>query len=1495
MSIWAQIGDDQVTSIPPGILPGVPGQSPPTLDVYAKFMFCEDPLPTGTYVNFIVGKNTGSRTAIEKATTVQDITNFIVPIEGVEFFDGPWPVDNLFVRQGEFLVQTPVAKASLKPVPASLAGTTITVVAYCSYDALGTIKDRFAADSVDIAISGGTGMFLDALERYDPLMNVWEVKAPMPTGRTGPFCGTIGGKIYAVGGYNGSFLSTCEEYDTLTDTWTVKKPMTVERGFGCTAVVGSTLYCIGGYNYGSGRASTVVEKYTPGTDTWASFASLPFPLAFATVQVVGPEIYLFYGTSSFDENENPTGGNGCILRCDVSAITPAWVPVPALYTGAPETTLSANVAIGAFVLPVTSTAGFSSGAVMVGSDTLLYSSAQNGTIVLLSKTTNSYLSGTATAVRHVSLPRKKFAPNSWYDGVSTIGIFNGYDPDAKKPSPSVESYNISTNVSTILSTSPILPRFSAGQAEIAGSLWIVCGSGEKADYLDQVEKVVVSTGTFTGGYAKAITCRTNIGMCADSSYAYAIGGQGNNHANGWLRIDVNVNPDQVRANGKETASVTVTATLPDGDSVPDISPSTGNPIQVKVRGLLFVSKPNDIATTTAPTDASSKPPAAAISILPVLFSSNEIGLMGGQAATMILPRSEDPINEVQNLANYAKANETVLDQNDLKNPPSVLSGLSFQAGESRSLYDIAIEITVDDPFYFGTTDDNATVSGTPTKNLSSGNFSFSPQGSDQGKSGKVSFYSDIASIPDVQIETSEPVNASAATAALNSIQEEIPFGASPLYDAMLLGASARNGTTTSNMMSAASDNENNGSASTAQKVADSLNDVSGVYQFPAFVTTFVVTEPVSLAARKERTDVADLELISSSTGGNSFTIERHDYINWVVNKIKTSAPSSIGSGSITMTHDIDGSLYGFSFTVGEMLPGNTAIMTIETSIDGYNWDDLGIALQADTGTYPGDIISTYVLPTPTVIKKLRYKITLASETFQTPILKSVELTYIKPNEQYLFTYPQTVGGQVSELAAVTNERLPSGGKAAVGVSHGASLEFDRDYATSGQRSVSERGTIRVIDRSIAPVIGDNVFRETLTTENQLVYVAPSGTWAQDAILTVFLNDKEVLSENYVAYPEEGKIAFAKRLAYDDSVAIEVQNPATFRVGVKVTNPALLYGVLDSFAFMWGETEREGVLKPNLPPKALNLFISPSPVMPGGPLTANYTFYDPDGDDEDLSKTQITWFRNSAPVPELANKKTVSNTDIVARRSDGGGAFGIAKGQQWFFTVRPSDGKSFGSLATSATITVANQLPVATNAYLVSSNQNDPNLFTSSDAITAKFTYADPDGDSQQGTIYTFFVNGVEAKTGTQNSVGGDETDSAGNKILGAGKTVFATVVPFDGTAYGIPVTTGTITITPTPPTVSNVSILPIAPSPASRLTLSYTYNSVDGSADQSTIAWFKNGIRQSSLDNFKIVGAIGQGQASVLYPGDIWYAIVTPFDGSATGNAAQSNSVRIQF
>ncbi len=104
---------------------------------------------------------------------------------------------------------------------------------------------------------------------------------------------------------------------------------------------------------------------------------------------------------------------------------------------------------------------------------------------------------------------------------------------------------------------------------------------------------------------------------------------------------------------------------------------------------------------------------------------------------------------------------------------------------------------------------------------------------------------------------------------------------------------------------------------------------------------------------------------------------------------------------------------------------------------------------------------------------------------------------------------------------------------------------------------------------------------------------------------------------------------------------------------------------------------------NEPPVAFNLSVKPSLPLTTNDLIGSYDYYDPDGDPE--NGTQIIWYKDGVPQAKLINVLIVPSSFTI-------------KGQTWYFIVKPKDGKLFGDLQTSPSVTIQNSPPTIDSYY-----------------------------------------------------------------------------------------------------------------------------------------------------------------------------------------------------
>jgi len=120
------------------------------------------------------------------------------------------------------------------------------------------------------------------VEQYDPGLNSWSSKRPIPTPRWKLASGAVNGIIYAIGG--GSTGNQCgatgtvEAYDPLTDSWSAKGSMPTPRWGAASAAINNLIYVVGGSLACPQiivNPSTALEVYDPATDIWAAQMQMP--------------------------------------------------------------------------------------------------------------------------------------------------------------------------------------------------------------------------------------------------------------------------------------------------------------------------------------------------------------------------------------------------------------------------------------------------------------------------------------------------------------------------------------------------------------------------------------------------------------------------------------------------------------------------------------------------------------------------------------------------------------------------------------------------------------------------------------------------------------------------------------------------------------------------------------------------------------------------------------------------------------------------------------------------------------------------------------------------------------------------------------------------------------------------------------------------------------------------------------------------------------------
>jgi len=270
---------------------------------------------------------------------------------------------------------------------------------------------------------------------------------------------------------------------------------------------------------------------------------------------------------------------------------------------------------------------------------------------------------------------------------------------------------------------------------------------------------------------------------------------------------------------------------------------------------------------------------------------------------------------------------------------------------------------------------------------------------------------------------------------------------------------------------------------------------------------------------------------------------------------------------------------------------------------------------------------------------------------------------------------------------------------------------------------------------------------------------------------------------------------------------------------------------------------------NASPAVTSVSITPDPAFAADTLSCSYSgFSDPDGDTD---ASTYAWTVNGV----------VAGTGSTL-------ASGFVGTDTVTCTVTPFDGTDTGSPVPDSLV-ISNTPPELYDVSLT------PSLAYEGDSLTCTpGTSSDDDGDTIS-YAYAWMVEGVDP---------GETTPTLSSTRFDRDETVYCMVTPSDSTDDGVVVTSNSVTISNSAPSVASVSISPSSPSASDTLTCSYSgYSDADGDPDVSTREWTVNGV------------AVGNGVtlSGFFWSGDEVVCTVTPYDGTDAG-VEVSASVTVQ-
>lgn len=159
-----------------------------------------------------------------------------------------------------------------------------------------------------------------------------------------------------------------------------------------------------------------------------------------------------------------------------------------------------------------------------------------------------------------------------------------------------------------------------------------------------------------------------------------------------------------------------------------------------------------------------------------------------------------------------------------------------------------------------------------------------------------------------------------------------------------------------------------------------------------------------------------------------------------------------------------------------------------------------------------------------------------------------------------------------------------------------------------------------------------------------------------------------------------------------------------------------------------------------------------------------------------------------------------------------------------------------------------------------------------------YTYSDPLGDVESGTLIRWFKNGIHQRDF-------DDQTEISQRFLSYGDVWFADIIPSDGLEKGQRFTVEAVKVSTSTPVADSLSILPLSPTENDILKADFSFES-DIDTDKSLIDWYINSELQEDQKNKRFV-------RMDLSVGDEIYFEMTPYDGVSYGEPLASPVVTI--
>lgn len=927
----------------------------------------------------------------------------------------------------------------------------------------------------------------------------------------------------------------------LDASWTTLADMPIARGsFGLNNDGSGSLYAIGGIN-SEGVLSTC-HKYSIGTNTWSEIEEMPTArFGFQSVYVSG-KIYVF-GGYIFNSDINRVEVSQSVEVFDTTLGT--W----SILTSMPSLDLG-------YVEDVTY--GIANGTIQHISGNIYILSgvrkiSEDGSFVFYNDRILTYnfagdsWSWTDVIEDYEVSVYQRISPVSFVVS-NTIYVLAGANQDDNgEVSLLSTTYSFDTSTSTLDNANadftdiPSLRYKSANTFVASDRVYLLGGISNISKGDRAIQTLDLSSVPFADpadGVPELPEAIHDSGLAIESSILYSAGGNRTGNDKDMVIIDAWADQDRITLNSRDNLNITVELKNDDGNLITDT-------VTVVARGYVQRKDAEGLEQFLVSDDFAK---------YPVAFVTDRKTVTNGKTSFTLSVRSDDVLSELF---------ETV-----------ELNEESF-----AERYKIIVELLIDSTTRFGKTILNTNEEGITVDQVrsdcvsifnnlqiaqlnvsnttSANSFSLIPFYKRQDESVVVDAVTENIWVNSVEKINDELVDYSQISSHLTDLSYEIPYGNSPLYNALeyvALELSNESYDGTEKAIYVFTDKEESFSSITIDEGISEVNAIDGPGEVPCVIGNISDVDYPSIYSLEKYTESNHLNQIASETLGQAVTI-RNENLDDTILILSGKARGSLGYSNSKFVYDFTKDVIIKSLQVNYTLPANTGgYWYLSKSDKGQEFIDKSTRFSPNELIDVVDFKTRYIELDMHAFSGLSIDSTEANDATPTtgpPIITSIDVNYTPCKEDYIYVNPVNTPLDPSQVSVAvdSNDESDDNIDVQLGVSTASSFIWD-DFDTDPEPAFDEAGKVFLLRRQ--GEVQDTVL-EPLNSVDNYMFKTEYGSWHSDATVNVFnmSTGAEINSSKYSVYPKLGLIIFKEKQL--DSLYAEINNASRINIAAKIQN------------------------------------------------------------------------------------------------------------------------------------------------------------------------------------------------------------------------------------------------------------------------------------------------------------------------------------------------------